>query len=45
MSPTNRSTPADFRNGRNFNVGKLIEQLADFEDNLSLARNAVQSEG
>ena len=40
-----RSTPADFRNGRNFNVGKLMEQLADFEDNFSLARNAVPSEG
>jgi hypothetical protein len=40
-----RSTPVDFRNGRNFNVGRLIEQLADFEDNFLLGRNVVQSEG
>jgi hypothetical protein len=40
-----RSTPADFRNGRNFNVGRLIQQLADFEDNFLLGRNVVQSEG
>jgi hypothetical protein len=40
-----RSTPADFRNGRNFNVGKLIQQLADFENNFSLGRNAAHSGG
>jgi hypothetical protein len=40
-----RSTPADFRNGRNFNVGKLVGDLADFEDNFSLTRAVVPSGG